>query len=282
MVLIISVIALALLISAGICLGTQAFWTLHWLWMLPVGFLGSVLVIAGALVLIVWLISLPIDFEKEQKEDCKFHRWLINVVATTAIPLLLVRPHTQGLEKIPKEGRFLLVCNHLDYMDPVTLIAFFKKSQLAFVSKRENKKLFIVGKLMHKIQCQFINRENDREALKTILKSVQILKEDKASIAVFPEGYIHAERKLQTFRNGVFKIALKAKVPIVVCTLRNTHHVFHNAARLKHTDVHLHLLDVIPVEAFEGKTTAEIGNIIYQMMAADLGPENVLQQPENS
>lgn len=280
MVLIITVLALSLLASAGLCLGMQAFSSYVWLWMLPVGFIGALLVIAGLLVLIVWLISQCVDFEKVQEDDSKFHRWLINVIATTAIPLLLVRPHTEGLEKIPKEGRFLLVSNHLDYMDPVTLVAFFKKSQLAFISKRENKKLFVVGKLMHKILCQPINRENDREALKTILRCVQILKEDKASIAVFPEGYISKERKLHTFRHGVFKIALKAKVPIVVCTLRNTHHIFHNAARLRPTHVHLHLLDVIPYEQIADKTTVEIGNRIYEMMAADLGPENVLQETE--
>ena len=135
--------------------------------------------------------------------------------------------------------------------------------------------MFVVGKYMHKIQCQLMNRENDREALKTILKCVEIIKEDKASVAVFPEGYIKPDHKLHHFRNGVFKIAQKTKVPIVVCTLRNTQYVFHNGLRLKPTDVHLHLLDVISPEQYQGMSTVEIGNMVYEMMARDLGPENV-------
>ena len=104
------------------------------------------------------------------------------------------------------------------------------------------------------------------------------------SVAVFPEGYTSMDEKLHPFRSGVFKIAQKAQVPIVVCTLQNTQYVFRNALRLKRTDVHLHLLDVIPAEELKGVTTVDIGNRVHAMMAEDLGPENVLQpeKPENT
>ena len=142
--------------------------------------------------------------------------------------------------------------------------------------------MFLVGKLMHKVQCQLINRENDREALKTIIRCIQIIKEDKASIAVFPEGYTSLDGLLHPFRSGVFKIAQKAKVPIVVCTLRNTQHIFHNAARLRRTDVDLHLLQVIPPEELAGVTAVDVGKRVHALMAADLGPENVLETAEQA
>ena len=44
--------------------------------------------------------------------------------------------------------------------------------------------------------------------------------------AVFPEGYTSMDEKLHPFRSGVFKIALRAKVPVVVCTVQNTNKVF--------------------------------------------------------
>ena len=136
----------------------------------------------------------------------------------------------------------------------------------------------MVGKVMHKIQCQLMDRENDREALKTILKCIEIIKEDKASVAVFPEGYIKPDHKLHHFRSGVFKIAQRTKVPIVVCTLQNTQHVFHNGFRLKPTRVTLHLVDVVNPQQYEGMTTVDLGNMIFDMMAKDLGPENVSQE----
>lgn len=258
-----------------ICLGCGCFQSLAWLWALPLSYIGSFLTLVVLTFLTVWVMAQVVDTEKPQEKDSKLYRFMINCIAEAAIPVLSMRMHVQGLEKTPKDGRFLLVCNHLNEMDPVVLLHYFRNSQLAFISKRENKGMFLVGKLMHKIQCQLMNRENDREALKTILKCVEIIQEDRASIAVFPEGYIKPDRKLHRFRSGVFKIAQKTKVPIVVCTLQNTQHVFRNGLRLKPTHVHLHLVDVLQPEDYAGMTTVELGNNIYEMMAQDLGPENV-------
>ena len=171
----------------------------------------------------------------------------------------------------------MLVCNHIHDIDPAILLRAFPKSTLAFISKREVDGMFLVGPFLHKIMGQAINRENDREALKTILKCIDIIKQEKASVAVFPEGYIKDDRLLRPFRHGVFKIAQRTKVPVVVCTLRNTQYALANAKKLKPTDIHLHLLDVIYPEQMEGKTTVQLGEEIYAMMAEDLGPELVWQ-----
>ena len=275
---------ISVIVGAVGCLQAGAFESLMWLWLLPVGSLGCFLALGLAYFLLLWISCAVVRLDKPQLEDNRYYRLLVQLTAEAAITVLRVRVHTKGLEKTPKEGRFLLVCNHLNDMDPVTLMWFFRKSQLAFNSKRENSSMFLVGKLMHKTLCQPINRENDREALKTILRCIDILKNDQASVAVFPEGYTSMDEKLHPFRSGVFKIAQKAQVPIVVCTLQNTQYVFRNALRLKRTDVHLHLLDVIPAEELKGVTAVDIGNRVHAMMAEDLGPENVLQpeKPENT
>ena len=83
---------------------------------------------------------------------------------------------------------------------------------------------------------------------------------------------------MHPFRSGVFKIAQKAKVPIVVCTLQNTQYVFKNAKRLKPTDVHLHLLGVLKPEDLEGMTAVDIAGRVHAIMAEDLGPDLVLQE----
>ena len=180
---------------------------------------------------------------------------------------------TDGLEKVPKDGRFLLVCNHLFIADPGILLHCFKRSQVAFITKKENQKLPIVAPIMHKILCQPIDRENDRAALKTILKCISLIKEDKVSIGVFPEGYTSKDGKLHHFRPGAFKIAQKTGVPIVVCTIRNTKEIFKNLAKLKKTDVELHLVEVIPPEEIKGLSTVEVSDRVYECMIADLGEE---------
>jgi len=239
--------------------------------------LGSLLTLALFFFLVLWLSCAFVDIEKPQEKDSKFHRFMVGNTAQLVLSVLRMRMHTRGLEQTPKDGRFLLVCNHINDLDPVVLLAYFKKKQLAFISKRENADMFIVGKIMHKIQCQRINRENDREALRTIINCIRIIQEDKASIGVFPEGYTSMDGLLHPFRSGVFKIAQKANVPIVVCTVQNTNKPFRNILRLKATDVHLHLLKVLQPEDFAGMTAVELGDMVHSMMAEDLGPDLVLQ-----
>ena len=271
-------LALVLLVAVGICAATGGFADLGWLWQLPLWVIGSALGLLLGYFLILWIASLFVDTEKQQEEDSKFYRILVQTTAQLVALILRMRVHTEGLEQTPKEGRFLLVCNHLSLLDPVMLLAYFRKSQLAFISKRENNSMFLVGKLMHKLMCQLINRENDREALKTIITCIRLIQEDRVSVGVFPEGYIHGDGLLHPFRSGVFKIAQKTKVPIVVCTLKNTSQVKVNMAKLKPTDVHLHLVGVVQPEECEGLTTVDIANRVHAMMAADLGPDLVLQE----
>ena len=264
---------LSALLSALLCLVNGGFESLNWLWLLPCGFVGSFLGLAVLVFLLLWFLCAIVDLNKPQEKDSPFYRWLVGLVTRAAMPILRMRVHTQGLEKTPKSGRFLLVCNHLNDLDPVVLMEYFKDKQLAFISKRENSTMFLVGKLMHKLQCQLVNRENDREALKTILNCIQLIKEDKASVAVFPEGYTSRDHKFHTFRHGVFKIAQKTKIPVVICTVTNTHKVFGNIKKLKPTDIELHLVAVMQPEEYEGMTAVEMGERIHAMMAADLGPE---------
>jgi len=275
-----SVISLA--VGVLVCGGAGAFQSLMWLWLLPLTALGSFLCLGGLFFLFLWWMCARVDMEKFPEKDSKFYRGLTYLTVEAILAILQMRVHTRGLEKTPADGRFLLVCNHINDMDPVTLLWFFRKSQLAFISKRENDEKFLVGPLMRKILCQPINRENDREALKTILNCIRLLKEDEVSIAVFPEGYTSMDGLLHPFRSGVFKIALKSQVPIVVCTLQNTQYIFRNALKLKPTHVHLHLLDVITPEEYQTMTAVEVGNRVHAMMAEDLGPELVLPEKEST
>jgi 1-acyl-sn-glycerol-3-phosphate acyltransferase len=258
-------------IAVVVCATGGSFQSLAWLWVLPVSFVAGFLGLFLLAFFFLWFCSLRVDIEKGSSES-PFYRRVATIYIQAALTILGMRVHTKGLENTP-QGRYLLVCNHLNDLDPITLLYFFKKSNLAFITKWENQRLFIVGKLMYKLRCQPINRENDREALKTILNCIKLIKEDIANVAVFPEGYTSMDHKLHQFRPGVFKIAQKTGAPIAVCTLTNTHKVFHNALRLKPTDVDLHLVRVIQPEEYQGITTVELAQRIHAIMAEDLGPE---------
>lgn len=270
---------LSCLAAVLVCALCGGFASLGWLWMLPLTLAGSFVILTLTATFLLWALCQPIDTGTPREEDSPFYRKLAAVYIEALIQLLQVRVHTEGLEKTPGEGRFLLVCNHIFIADPGILLHCFKDSQLAFISKKENRDLFVVGKIMHAMLCQCIDRENDRAALKTILECIRIIREDRASVAVFPEGATNSDNHLYPFRPGVFKIAQKCKIPIVVCTLQGTRNIIRNGLRLKHTDVQLRLIDVIPPEEFEGLKTTEISDRVWQMMKDNLSDE---YQPINA
>ena len=236
-------------------------------------FFGTYLILLALAFAFLVVLCAIVDMKKPQETDNKFYRFWMYRYVEALIRLVGIRLTAEGLEKTPKDGRFLLVCNHQNHADPGVLHYCFRKSNLAFIAKQESAEFFIVGPIMHKTLCQFVNRENDRAALKTILRCIQIVKEDQASVAVFPEGGIMEDYKVYHFRSGVLKIAQKAKVPIVVCTLKGTTDLFRNMRKMKPTPVQMHLVDVIPYEELEGRNTVEIGERIHGMMIDDLGKD---------
>lgn len=261
----ITVFALLCAVAAGVCGGVLA---------AVLAFIAGW--ISGLVLILLFLVVVcaVVDMEKEQTSDSKFYRVIAHLYIDLALILGRVEVRSEGLEKVPTDGRFLLVCNHICDLDSALLLKCFPKSQLCFIGKQEIKKFPFIGPVMHKMMCQFINRENDREALKTILRCIQIIKDDQASIVVFPEGYVSMDGRLRHFRSGAFKIAQRTGVPIVVCTIRNTKHVMADLFAMRKTWAQVHLVDVIDPETVKAIPTTEMAEKVYEIMISDLGEDH--------
>ena len=264
-VLIFALIALA--IALVYAFGFSAVTGLADIWKPLLMFLGSFVAINVLYLLVMWLIGLPVKAapRARQSEICR-------VAGVSICSFILghcwTRVHTEGLEKLPKDSRFLLVSNHRFAFDPLVFYSSMPWADLAFLSKKENFSIFVVAQIMRKVLCLPVDRNNDRESLKSILKAIQFIKDDKASIAVFPEGRTNRTADpLLPYRCGVFKIAQKANVPIVICSLVNSRAILRNMFR-KHTEVWLDVLDVIPAEELACKTTIEVGERVHAVMEA--------------
>ena len=82
-------------------------------WWLPALFVGTFLVLTLAAFGFLCLVCAFVDMDKPQEHDSPFYRRVTQVYIDALVSLLRVRIHTTGLEKVPTEGRFVLVCNHL-------------------------------------------------------------------------------------------------------------------------------------------------------------------------
>ena len=167
-----------------------------------------------------------------------------------------VRSVVTGVEKLPHTP-FLLVCNHRSLFDPMIIMKELSDYNIAFVSKPSNLRIPMVGDVAYTAGFLAIDRENDREALKTILRAADYLKRGLCSIGIFPEGTRTRTGKLQDFHAGSFKIAQRANVPLVIACVRDT----EKASRrlfLRPTKVYLDILEVLPAEQVKAMSTRDL------------------------
>lgn len=166
-----------------------------------------------------------------------------------------------GEEKIP-EGPVLYVGNHRSQFD--TLLTYSRmKGVTGFVAKKEMAKLPILNKRMRDLYCLFLDRENPREGLKTILQAVDYIK-DGISICIFPEGTRNkgAEGSLMEFKEGSFKIADKTGCPVVPIAITNAEGMFERQfPKMRKVKVIMEYCDPIYPDSLEKSERRKMGMI---------------------
>lgn len=224
-----------------------------------------------AIPLFIWSLFVPLD--RPNTGNPRFFFWLIGVLVSSIAPLLRVKIVVTGKEKIPTDSRFLLVCNHRTIFDPPITLGMLQEYSVGFISKKENYKIPLISKLMHKCYCLPLDREDNRAAVKTINEAARLINEDIVSMAIYPEGKCNlTEEILLPYRNGAFKIAQKAKVPVVISTIRNTTEIMKNFP-WRSTTVYLTIVDVIPYDREQNQTrdiSEQVWPIMYEALVKEL------------
>ena len=242
---------------------------LNLIWIIPLTFVSTYISLILLLFLVTFIILLFVDVNKPVKPSRTF-RFIIKLVLDVLVPLFRVKIHSTGLNKVPYNTRILLVSNHLFDVDPAVFMHAMPNLEIGFVGKKEiYSDMKLVSRAMHLLGGLPIDRENPRNAVNTINKSAENIKNDICSMGIFPEGYCSTTGELLPMRNGAFKIAKKAECPIVVATVKNTRKVLNNMFR-RTTDVYLDILTVIDKETVDKLSTAELGNMVYEIMLNNL------------
>lgn len=133
-----------------------------------------------------------------------------------------------GEENVPKDQPVLYIGNHRSYFD--ILITYSRCPRLTgYVAKKEMEKYWLLRDWMRKLYCLFLDRENPREGLKTILQGIEYVKQG-VSICIFPEGTRNKNKdtEMLPFKEGSMKIAEKSGCLIVPMALNNTAEIFEN------------------------------------------------------
>ena len=232
-------------------------------------FFGAHLVYAVGMLLATELL---IDKDKPQEKPSKFWLWHLHAVADLLVFYARADVSISGTELIPKDTRYLMVSNHRSLADPVVMVNKMPKEEITFVSKPGNLKIPIIGKVMHKCGCLPLDRENNREALKTVKAATEYINKDYCSVVIYPEGTRSKQEGMLPFHAGSFKIAQRADVPVVVVALRNTDKVIHNFPLTK-THVYIDVIGVIDAGYVKEHKTKDTAQLAQEMIEKKLAEE---------
>lgn len=230
--------------------------------------LGAFLGFLLLYLLYLFLWGLPVDMKREYEQDSPFYRRLLMDATVFAFWLLRIRVHITGAEKLPKEP-VLFVENHRSNYDPLVTWYAFRKRKLAFVSKPSNFRIPFFGPLIRRCCFLAIDRENPRNAIRTIGKAADLMAREEMDVGIYPEGTRNKGAGLLPFHNGVFKIAKRAKTPITVLCVTGTEKICHRTP-FRRTDVYLDVLEVIPAERVQEEKTEVIGNRVRELLEKNI------------
>lgn len=180
------------------------------------------LILSTPVLVYEWLLG-KINPDKKQTQSLKIIQASFRIILRTAGVTITVK----GRENIPADRAVLYVGNHRSYFD--ILVGYVSvPGFVGFVAKKEMEKAPILSIWMDNLNCLFLDRENLKEGLKTILNGIEKVKQG-ISIWIFPEGTRSCDEdilEMLPFKEGSLKIAEKSGCPVIPVAMTGTAEIF--------------------------------------------------------
>jgi 1-acyl-sn-glycerol-3-phosphate acyltransferase len=191
------------------------------------GVIGTALVYAWAPVanllwyletIVMGTISLalsPFDRTGELQHACA--RWWCRMVAIT----IGARITMHGSENVEPGRSYVYMANHSSLIDTPALFGYLPY-QFKIMAKKELFYVPFMGWHLWTSGNFPIERGDAQRTARSVRAIIEGIKAGK-SLATFPEGSRTPDGRLQEFKPGTFKIAVRAGVPIVPVSIRGTY-----------------------------------------------------------
>ncbi len=167
-------------------------------------------VIMATISLIVW----PFDKTGEMQHWCA--RWWCRLIAWS----IFANIHVHGIENLSARQNYVYMANHASLIDTPALFAYLPY-QFRIMAKKHLFYFPFMGWHLWTAGNFPIDQTDARKTARSLKGVIEGIRNGK-SLAVFPEGTRSPDGQLQEFKQGAFKIAMRAGVPIVPVTIIGT------------------------------------------------------------
>jgi 1-acyl-sn-glycerol-3-phosphate acyltransferase len=186
-----------------------AFSAVYWVFVLvtmPVWGLGAAA---------IWLLTLPFD-----RRRVVLHLYSCAWASFYVVMNPLWRARFTGRARLPWRGPAVLVANHLSMLDILVLYGLFHPFK--WVSRADLFRVPVVGWNMWMNDYVPLVR-GDRESIRLMMDRCRAHLDRGAPVLLFPEGTRSHDGRLQPFKDGAFRLARDAGVPVIPVAISGTH-----------------------------------------------------------
>jgi 1-acyl-sn-glycerol-3-phosphate acyltransferase len=194
----------------------------------------------------------------------------------------------EGLENVDLAHSQIFVANHSGLHDILSLAAYLP-IQFRWIAKKSLFNVPFMGWHMRRSGYIPIDRENPREAAKTIMEAAGTIAGGVNAIA-FPEGTRSRTGHMAGFHGGAFALALRAGVPLVPITLDGSYRVIvPKTLRVNPgTIIRIKIGCPIDLSSYQKTDKRKLMEDVFQVMNRDLAelqgrclPDEEQQDPVN-
>ncbi len=232
--------------------------------------------IYAALIFIITMLIVVIayififSFAPKKKAPHWAHRYVSYNWARSLFIFFLVRWKIKNLDYINPKENYVFVANHRSMLD-IPAYALACKNTFRFLSKAELTKIPVLGFIIRNLYIT-VDRKNKNDRVRSMEAMLKSLK-DGVSIFICPEGTRNTTKNpLLDFRDGAFRIAIEAQVPIAVLTVRNADRLLSplRPIELRPGTVELIWSKPIPTKGMTMNDIDRLKNMAREQMIANL------------
>lgn len=212
----------------------------------------------------VWLVTLPFD-----------KRGLILHYASSLWGYMYALVNSywtirfEGRNNIQDDQPCIIISNHQSLADIMVLYGLLRNFK--WVSKIQNFRIPFLGFVMRLNRYIEVDRMKGRSYLKMLARCEEEIRRGN-SVLIFPEGTRSPDGKIQRFREGAFRLAIKVGVPIVPVIIKGTHEalpkkgfIFKNRKK-----IHVRILRPVLPSSWGTDDPGQLMQIFQNLMEAEL------------
>jgi 1-acyl-sn-glycerol-3-phosphate acyltransferase len=198
-----------------------------------------------AVSLVVFALTAPVD-----RRRVVLHLWSCLWASLYVHLNPLWRSRVEGRDRLPWRGAAVIVVNHLSLVDVLVLFGLYRPFK--WVSKSSVFRVPFLGWNMALNGYVPVTR-GAADSVRRMLARCRALLEMGCPVLVFPEGTRSPDGRLQPFKEGAFRLARDARVPVIPVALSGTHETLpkHGMVMRRRMDAVVRVLDPIDPSRFE-------------------------------